>query len=150
MKSNLTVREACKRRIPLDGADAEALEHAVTMTEKERDKAITERDAARHQLLLADTRGPLASQTEFAGGPYAVPDAWLKQAADYSGLWIFMLVDDARKAKRLEAQVKELQEVLDAAYAGHDACTCTKELPPDIHGPECFIFRRAEALSRPL
>lgn len=34
----LTVREACRRRVPLDGADAEALEHALTITERERDE----------------------------------------------------------------------------------------------------------------
>jgi hypothetical protein len=38
----LTVREACRRRHPLDGADAEALEHALTITERERDEARTE------------------------------------------------------------------------------------------------------------
>ena len=34
----LTVREACKRGTPLDGADAQALEHALTITERERDE----------------------------------------------------------------------------------------------------------------
>ena len=34
-----TVRAACKRRMPLDGADAQALEYALTMTERERDAA---------------------------------------------------------------------------------------------------------------
>lgn len=33
----LTVREACRRRMPLDGADAQALEHALSLTERERD-----------------------------------------------------------------------------------------------------------------
>jgi hypothetical protein len=32
-----TVREACRQRLPLDGTDAQALEHALTMTEQERD-----------------------------------------------------------------------------------------------------------------
>lgn len=31
------VRDACRKRAPLGGADAEALEHALTMTENERD-----------------------------------------------------------------------------------------------------------------
>ena len=35
----LTVREACRRRMPLDGADAQCLEHALTITERERDEA---------------------------------------------------------------------------------------------------------------
>ncbi len=36
----LTVREACRRRMFLDGADAQALEHALTITERERDEAV--------------------------------------------------------------------------------------------------------------
>lgn len=36
---DLTVREACRQGLPLDGADAKALEHALTLTEKERDAA---------------------------------------------------------------------------------------------------------------
>lgn len=32
-----TVREACRRGMALDGADAKALEHALTITEGERD-----------------------------------------------------------------------------------------------------------------
>jgi hypothetical protein len=33
----ITVRDACRRRMPLDGTDAQALEHALTITERERD-----------------------------------------------------------------------------------------------------------------
>lgn len=38
--AGLTVREACRRRVPLDGADSQALEHALTITERERDDAL--------------------------------------------------------------------------------------------------------------
>lgn len=38
----LTVREACRRRMPIDGADAQALENALTITERERDEARAE------------------------------------------------------------------------------------------------------------
>ena len=38
----LTVRAACAQRYPLDGADAQALEYALTMTEQERDEARAE------------------------------------------------------------------------------------------------------------
>jgi chromosome segregation ATPase len=31
------IREACRRRMPLDGSDAQCLEHAITITERERD-----------------------------------------------------------------------------------------------------------------
>lgn len=39
MGERLTVREACRRRMPLDGSDAQCLEHALEMTERERDEA---------------------------------------------------------------------------------------------------------------
>ena len=34
-----SVREAARRRMPLDGADAQCIEHAITITERERDEA---------------------------------------------------------------------------------------------------------------
>jgi len=43
----LTVREACRRRMPLDGTDAQALEHALVQLE-------TERDALRERLKSAE------------------------------------------------------------------------------------------------
>lgn len=46
MTARKTAREAARSRTPLDGADAQALEGALTMTEQERDAAIAERDAA--------------------------------------------------------------------------------------------------------
>lgn len=36
-----TVREAARRRQPLDGADAQALEGALSLTERERDAALS-------------------------------------------------------------------------------------------------------------
>jgi len=50
----LTVREACRRRMPLDGTDAQALEHAITITERERDEARAE--VERLHDLLGETR----------------------------------------------------------------------------------------------
>lgn len=38
-QERLTVREACRRRMTLDGANAQALEGALAMTERERDEA---------------------------------------------------------------------------------------------------------------
>lgn len=45
-----TARGAARARRPLDGADAQALEGALTMTEQERDDAIAERDRLRREL----------------------------------------------------------------------------------------------------
>lgn len=39
MDDKLTVREACRRRIWLNGTDAQALEHALTIAKRERDEA---------------------------------------------------------------------------------------------------------------
>jgi hypothetical protein len=47
---HLTVREACKRRIPLCGVDAEVLESALTMTEEERDQWVARAKNAEEQL----------------------------------------------------------------------------------------------------
>jgi len=47
MSAVVTVRVACRQRKPLDGTDAQALEHALTITERERDEA-------REQLRLAN------------------------------------------------------------------------------------------------
>lgn len=45
--ADLTVREACRQRVPLDGTDAQALENALTITERERDEARIECGALR-------------------------------------------------------------------------------------------------------
>ena len=52
MEEPIKVREACRRRMPLDGVDAECLEHALTITERERDTARA--DAASLAALLRE------------------------------------------------------------------------------------------------
>jgi hypothetical protein len=37
-EEKINVRDACRRRMPLDGTDAQAMEHALKMTEDERDE----------------------------------------------------------------------------------------------------------------
>jgi len=41
-KERIGIREACRRRMPLGGASARALEHALTITERERNEAKAE------------------------------------------------------------------------------------------------------------
>lgn len=41
-----TIREACRRRMPLDGTDAECLEYALAQAERDRDTAIARAEAA--------------------------------------------------------------------------------------------------------
>lgn len=48
---NLTIRKACRMREPLGGADAQCLEHALTMTEEERDSARRERDGETAEVV---------------------------------------------------------------------------------------------------
>jgi septal ring factor EnvC (AmiA/AmiB activator) len=48
----ITVREAARRRNPIDGTDAQALEHAITITERERDQLRAELDECRGRLEL--------------------------------------------------------------------------------------------------
>ena len=60
MPERLTVRAACRKRAPLDGVDAEALEHALTQTEAERDaqeERIAELEAENKRLrVFIDTK----------------------------------------------------------------------------------------------
>ena len=53
-----TVRTACRRRCSLDGADAQALENALTITERERDAALrlSERERGDAQQLRGKVR----------------------------------------------------------------------------------------------
>lgn len=54
---DITVREACRRRMKLDGADAQALELALTITERERDEAIAAfKDASRLRSEIQQAR----------------------------------------------------------------------------------------------
>jgi len=53
MSAPITVREACRRRMPLDGADAQCLEHALTITERERDEALAAMSADVSDVVLA-------------------------------------------------------------------------------------------------
>jgi len=45
-QEQMTVRAACRRRMPLDGANAQALEGALAMTERERDDAKAQHNEA--------------------------------------------------------------------------------------------------------
>jgi len=64
--AGLTVRKACRQRVPLDGADAQALEHALTMTEGERDSIRAVVDAV--DGVLQEARVHHASRAEAVRG----------------------------------------------------------------------------------
>jgi len=83
MSKPITVRKACRIQMPLDGADAQALEHALTITERERDEAYDELNkqpirtlfnekvwnAAKKRAIDSDT----GSGTLPGGGPHEDP-----------------------------------------------------------------------------
>ena len=52
MIATRTIREHCRRGLGLDGADAQAMEHALTITEQERDEASAEIASLRRTLVL--------------------------------------------------------------------------------------------------
>lgn len=75
------VRDACRKRMPLDGADAQALEHALTITERERDdkycdvaQLLTERDAATRRAIEAARIAYMAGHNDTVEGVYGDPD----------------------------------------------------------------------------
>ena len=80
----IEVREACRRRLPLDGADAQALEHAITIAEEER-------DALREQLAEADGVVYLVQRSEHSGRVFfSRPDAETEvdlMHENYPGEW---------------------------------------------------------------
>ena len=57
--TDMTVRDACRRRQPLGPADAQALEHALTQVERERDEALgrVNRARAAASSLIGAERG---------------------------------------------------------------------------------------------
>ena len=70
---SMTVREAARRRTPLDGADAQALEGALSSTECERDAAREAVSMLRSQLQIARI---------FVEGKALTPDTTVLMAFD--------------------------------------------------------------------
>lgn len=104
------VREGCRRRMPLDGADAQALEHALTITERERDTALSDAAKARSELSKEHTtikhaksflRGTLGfiDGVTLATMAQEVAKVYHQQAAELSTLRAQL--DEAKQAARL-------------------------------------------------
>jgi hypothetical protein len=53
----LKIREECRKKRTLSGADAQALEHALTITERERDTAISKFQSHNRQLRKLLSQG---------------------------------------------------------------------------------------------
>ena len=88
-----TVREHARNRGILDGANAQALEHALTITERERDEARRERDKARVELDEA--------RKDLAAAKLRVSDLKLALGADAQG-WF-------DRFKRAQAELAEME-----------------------------------------
>ena len=90
----LTVREACRRRMPLDGVDAQALEGALALTERERDEARAEVERLKesNRLLRHDAdkewgTAATAIAAAFQRGAEAMREAAAKYAYDACGFY---------------------------------------------------------------
>jgi hypothetical protein len=57
----MNIRQACRQGKPLDGADAQALENALTITERERDEWKRRAEIHLHDLEETERRIRLAA-----------------------------------------------------------------------------------------
>jgi len=65
----MEVREACRQRYPLDGSDAQALEHALTITERERDAALEALETLEHaaySMITCDNAAACVDEVDSA------------------------------------------------------------------------------------
>lgn len=121
----MSARKAARLRTPLDGADAQALEHALTITEKERDAAYArlvelekERDLLRgsvddYKRAMDDARSERNAERA------AIDEAWKAAAVPVRGMVSLADVIADLREKRDEARA-ELNQ-LAARGAGDDA-----------------------------
>lgn len=113
--SRLTVREACKRRTPLDGADAEALEHALAMTETERDEARRGLQLATAAANAATARLAAVERERDEARVVVAKDAEVYRNALLAGnrerrAWMRELDDRSERVGQLEAFVKAFDQ----------------------------------------
>jgi hypothetical protein len=102
-EGRITVRDACRHRHPLDGTDAQALENALTITERERDAA-----QMQNENLLVDLEGLRAEAAERN-------DALLMgRIAELSG----KVERDEKTIARLRAEITRLEACCPAAEKG--------------------------------
>lgn len=127
----LTAREAARMRQPLDGADAQALEGALSLTERERDKAEArvreleaERDEARLTLseihrtgIAADKERAWAERDALAAKLLALIEAVNEREAAsdlyrttlvHEAEWVRVKNRHAAAKKRLDATLSDL------------------------------------------
>lgn len=99
-EAGLTVREACKRGVPLDGSDAQALEHALTMTERERDEVRAQCAAMAKEVLAAISLLPSCAvilDQEFADCLSGVADTLTSALSGTAGQDLLREVESLRK-----------------------------------------------------
>lgn len=102
----MTVRMACRARTPLDGADAQALEHALVLTEQERDGARQEMRGAmaRIESLIRERDSAVRERNEH-GERAAVAEAAFEGAHQSS-----VQAEQERDEQRARAEAAESLE----------------------------------------
>jgi hypothetical protein len=136
VNETLKVREACRRRMPLDGTDAQALEHALTITERERDEAWAVARKGNNTRTIekqAEDVSPHCPSMEATGNGLGIREAWVREACrrrmPLSG-------SDAQALERLLTMTEWKQQKQSSRTPG---CLCHLEegdSPCPIHGEE--------------
>ena len=141
----LTVREACRRKTPLDGADAQALEHALTMTEAERDEARALGETRRavidqcHQVLIDAGLDGLWTLQQLIEALVKQRDEARAECEELRGArdtWV-------TTAKNLGAQVDEIDKGRTSAL--REIQKCHELIGPRLGGPGSPLLRDAVA-----
>lgn len=102
----ISAREAARRRMPLDGADAQALENALTITERERDEAQADNTTLRARVAKLERNLALADADRVN---LLDANAYLQRMADAHRPCEGMV--------KMEGEVARMREVYEAAVA---------------------------------
>jgi hypothetical protein len=149
-RAALTVREACRRGMPLDGTDARHLEHALVITERERDEALEEVeslamaaafDCGRAEADHTDDVRKLWSIIQGAEARAADLETTLKATEEALQEDEERLVNVSTELREAEARVRELEaKIEEAQRLGSHTCT------DDMRHP-CYPCRILAALA---
>ena len=142
---DITVRKACRRRMKLGGADAQALEHALTITERERDDA--RRQAEDLEAGVAAGRRAAQACREVTNALRAVEEVLDDRKAEDGpsiARRVEMLCDVAGERDEIQTARIRAEDERDSIRAVVDAVDVV------LHGAGVHHASRAEAVKRVL